>query len=155
MVLMPLGLDCQGSCAFLQPGYFHFTIFPCFQWDSPIPIFITPAPSMPSPSCLSTLCLPSAQEYSAPLTWILLLTTQNLIKLLSCWAWLRVNIAEPGTAHGISTMWEVGSVISCSHISHISRAGKHLPVAYNCASLQAINARSLVSFLNTESKSML
>lgn len=67
----------------------------------------------------------------------------------------RVSIAIPGTVHIVSTMWEVGSVISCLHISCIPRAGKHLPMAYNFASLQAINARSLVSFLHTKTKNML
>lgn len=152
MVLTPLGLDCQGICAFLQLGILSVCHFSCFQCDSPISIFIPPVPSMPFTSCLSMLCLPSAQEYSASLTCIPLLTTQNLIKLVNCWAWLRVNVAKPGTVHIVSTMWEVGSVISCSHISHISRAGKHLPVAYKCSFLQAINAKSLVSFLHTEAK---
>lgn len=58
----------------------------------------------------------------------------------------RASIAVSGTVHTVYTTWEVGSGISSLHISHIPGARKRLPVSYNFASLQAINAWSLSAF---------
>lgn len=149
-VLMPLGLDCLGSCAFLRRHCDTFCLpFSCiFHVILPSPV--SPAvPSMPFTLCL---CLSSALEHPGPLSCPFPLAPQNrstgLVKLMS--KTQGVSVAVPGSVHVVSMTCEVGSVISC-----IPRAGKHLPTAYNFASLQAINAKSLVSFLHIKAKSML
>lgn len=99
-------------------------------------------------SCLSVLCSSPPPEYSV------LPFSSGITKLFKHphevaplkFKAHRASIALSGTVHMVSTTWEVGSGISSLHISHIPGAGKHLPVSYNFASLQAINAWSLSAF---------
>lgn len=124
----------------------HF--FCIFHVILPSPV----SPSVPSMPFALCVCLSSALEHPGPVTCPFPLAPQNcstgLVKLTS--KTHRVRIAVPGSVHVVSMTCEVGSVIS-----HIPRAGKRLPTAYNFASLQAINTKSLVSFLHIKAKSML
>lgn len=145
-------LFCSHGCDTFSLPFFH-------TFDVILPSLFSPSvPSMPFTLCLSMLHLSSALEYSAPLTCLFPLAPQNcstgLVTLVNMSKAHRVSIAILGTIHIVSTMWEVGSVISSSTF-RIPRAGKHLPMAYDFAFLQAINAKSLVSFLHNKTKSML
>lgn len=144
-VLMPLG-----RCAFLQwhCDTFCLPFFLYFPCDSPVPSF--------SICSQYAFCFVCVLIFSIGASWTtrlpLPLAPQNcsagLVKLTS--KTHRVRIAVPGSVHVVSMTCEVGSVIS-----YIPRAGKRLPTAYNFASLQAINTKSLVSFLHIKAKSML
>lgn len=109
-------LFCSHGCDTFNLPFFH-------TFDVILPSLFSPSvPSMPFTLCLSMLHLSSALEYSAPLACLFPLAPQNcstgLVTLVNMSKAHRVSIAILGTIHIVSTMWEVGSVISCFHISY-------------------------------------